>query len=49
MRSLRELDISTAVPNNLQAEFGTAPATEESEKARCSTAVFPKVFTCSEK
>jgi hypothetical protein len=31
MRSLRELDISTAVSNNLQAEFGMAPAAEEGE------------------
>jgi hypothetical protein len=31
MRSLRELDISTVVLNNLQAEFGMAPATEESK------------------
>jgi hypothetical protein len=30
MRSLREIVISTAVLNDLQAEFGTAPATEES-------------------
>jgi hypothetical protein len=31
MRSLQELDISTAVPNNQQAEFGMALSTEESE------------------
>jgi hypothetical protein len=36
--------MSTAVPNNLQAEFGTAPATEEGEKAKCRTAAFPKLF-----
>jgi hypothetical protein len=24
--------------------FGTAPAAEESEKARCSSAAFPKLF-----
>jgi hypothetical protein len=28
MRSLWKLDISTAMPNNLQAEFGMAPAAE---------------------
>jgi hypothetical protein len=32
------------VSNNLQAEFGTAPATE-GVKAKCSTAAFPKMFT----
>jgi hypothetical protein len=31
MRSLWELYISTVVPNDLQAEFGKAPAAEESE------------------
>jgi hypothetical protein len=25
-------------------KFGTAPATEESKKARCSSAAFPKLF-----
>jgi hypothetical protein len=30
MRSLKELDLSSAVSNNLQAEFGMAPITEES-------------------
>jgi hypothetical protein len=30
--------------NDLQAEFGIAPATEESEKVRCSSAAFPKLF-----
>jgi hypothetical protein len=41
-------DISTVVLNILQAEFGTAPATEESKKAQCSSAAFPKLL-CSEK
>jgi hypothetical protein len=36
-------DISTVVLNDLQAEFGTAPASEENE-AKCSTAAFPKLF-----
>jgi hypothetical protein len=36
------------VPNDLQAEFGTAPAAEEMEKAKCSTAAFPKLFTFRE-
>jgi hypothetical protein len=40
MRSLWELDISTAVPNNQQAEFGTTPAAE----AKFSTAAFLKLF-----
>jgi hypothetical protein len=35
---------STVVLNDLQAEFGRAPATEDSEKAKCSTAAFPKLF-----
>jgi hypothetical protein len=29
MRSLWDCDISTDMSNNLQAEFGTAPAAEE--------------------
>jgi hypothetical protein len=37
------------VLNDLQAEFGTAPATEESEKIKCSTAVFPNLFTFRER
>jgi hypothetical protein len=36
------------VLNGLQTEFGTAPATEESEKAKCSTGAFPKMFTFRE-
>jgi hypothetical protein len=48
MKSLGELDISTVVLNDLQAEFVTAPATEESEKAKCSTAASPKLFMFSE-
>jgi hypothetical protein len=36
------------VPNNLQAEFGKAPASEESKKVSCSTAAFPKLFTFRE-
>jgi hypothetical protein len=48
MRRLWELDISTVVLNDLQAEFGTAPASEESKKAKCSTAAFPKLFTLRE-
>jgi hypothetical protein len=36
------------VLNDLQAEFGTAPATEEREKAKRSTAAFPKLFTFRE-
>jgi hypothetical protein len=35
------------VLNDIQAEFGIAPAAEESE-AECSTAVFPKLFTFRE-
>jgi hypothetical protein len=31
-----------------QAEFGRAPAPEEREKAKCSTAAFPKLFTVRE-
>jgi hypothetical protein len=31
------------VPNNWQADFGMAPASEES-KAECSSAAFPKLF-----
>jgi hypothetical protein len=46
MRSLWELDISTAVLNDLQAEFGTAPATEESEKAKGSTAAQLLFLSC---
>jgi hypothetical protein len=44
MRSLWEPDISTAVSNNQQAEFGTA--TEESEVQNAAPAAFPKLFTC---
>jgi hypothetical protein len=33
------------VLHDLQAGFGTAPATEESKKANYSTAAFPKLFT----
>jgi hypothetical protein len=32
------------VLNDLQAEFGTAPAAEESKKAKCSPTAFPKLF-----
>jgi hypothetical protein len=48
MRSLWELEISTAVLSDIQAEFGKAPAAEESENAKCSTAAFPKLFTFRE-
>jgi hypothetical protein len=37
------------VLNDLQAEFGTVPAAEESQKAKCNTAAFPKVFTFRER
>jgi hypothetical protein len=37
-------DISTVVVNILQAEFSTAPATEEGESLRCWAAAFPKMF-----
>jgi hypothetical protein len=37
-------DIRTVVLNILQAEIGTAPAAEEREKMRCSSADFPKMF-----
>jgi hypothetical protein len=46
MRSLWELDRSTAVPNNWQAKFGMAPATQKS--TRCNTDAFPKLFTFRE-
>jgi hypothetical protein len=37
------------VLNDLQAEFGTAPATEEREReTKCSTAAFPKLFMFTE-
>jgi hypothetical protein len=36
------------VLNDLQAEFGKTPPTKESEKAKCSTDVFPKLFTFRE-
>jgi hypothetical protein len=48
MRSLGELDISTAVSNNQQAEFGR-PQLQKSARAKCSTAAFPKVFTFRER
>jgi hypothetical protein len=32
------------VLSDLQAEFGTAIVAKESEKAKCSTAAFPKLF-----
>jgi hypothetical protein len=48
VRSLGEFGINTAVSNSLQAEFGMAPAAEE-RKAKCSTAVFPKLFTFRER
>jgi hypothetical protein len=41
MRSLWERDISTAVPNNWQAEFGKAPGTEE---GKMQHSCFPKLF-----
>jgi hypothetical protein len=40
MRSLLELDISTVVLNNWQAEFGTAPAPEESEVQNAAQLLF---------
>jgi hypothetical protein len=36
------------VLNDLQAEFDMVLATEESEKATCSTAAFPNLFTFRE-
>jgi hypothetical protein len=48
MRSIGELDISTAVSNSLQAEFGMAPAAEE-VKTKCSTSAFPNIFTFRER
>jgi hypothetical protein len=40
MRSLRELDISTVVLNDLQAEFGMAPAAEESQRQNAAQLLF---------
>jgi hypothetical protein len=40
--------MSTVVLNDLQAEFGTAPATEESKKAKCNTDAFLKLFMLGE-
>jgi hypothetical protein len=37
------------VLDDLQAEFGMAPAAEENEKAKCSTAAFPKLFMFRER
>jgi hypothetical protein len=48
-RGLWELVISIVVLSDLQAEFGPAPATEDSKKAKCSTAAFPKLFMFKER
>jgi hypothetical protein len=40
MRNLGELDISTVVLNDLQAEFGTAPAAEESKRQNAAQLLF---------
>jgi hypothetical protein len=40
MRSLQELDISTAMTNNLQAGMAQPPVAEGGE----GTAAFPKMF-----
>jgi hypothetical protein len=40
MRSLGKLDKSMVVLNDLQAEFGTAPATEESERPNVAQLLF---------
>jgi hypothetical protein len=45
MKSQWERDISTAVSNNLQAELAQ---TQPQKGAKCSTAVFPKIFTFRE-
>jgi hypothetical protein len=42
-------DLSTVVLSIPQAETGTAPAAEESEKASCSSTAFPKLFTFRER
>jgi hypothetical protein len=43
MRSLRELDISTAMSNNLQAELAW-PQPQKGTRAKCSMTAFPKMF-----
>jgi hypothetical protein len=40
MKSPRELVISTVLLNDLQAEFGMAPAAEESEKQNAEQLLF---------
>jgi hypothetical protein len=40
MRSLQELDINTVVLNDLQAEFGMAPAAEESQMQNAAQLLF---------
>jgi hypothetical protein len=40
MRSLLELDISSTVPNCQKAEFGMAPAAEESERQNAAQLLF---------
>jgi hypothetical protein len=47
MRSLRELDISTAMPNNLQAELAQ-PQPQKGARTKYSTAAFPKMLTFRE-
>jgi hypothetical protein len=48
MRSLWEFVISTVVLSDLQAEFATAPATEENEVQNAAQLLFLSCF-CSEK
>jgi hypothetical protein len=41
--------MSTIELDDLQDEFDMAPATEESEKAKCSSAAFPKLLMFRER
>jgi hypothetical protein len=40
-------EVSTAMPNNLQVELAQ-PQPQKGVRAKCSTAAFPKMFTCRE-
>jgi hypothetical protein len=47
-RADQELDISTAVPNNLQAEIWHSPQLQKGARVKFSTAAFPKMFMSRE-